>query len=104
MKQYITFEKEALENNLRHVRDRMFHLDSEIRVLEDYGQGKRIPQGIDADYWKRECNILSRDMRIHFDNIADAMAQFGFNINFDFEKEHKEREERQRKVLIEKTK
>lgn len=104
MKQYITFEKEAIEKVLSSIRSRMYFLDSEIRILEDYGNGNRITQRTEDDYWKREAKFISRDMRQNFDSIAESMERFGFNINFDFEKLHSERLEKERKVLVEKIK
>jgi hypothetical protein len=102
MKQYVTFDKEEFEKNLAAIRYAMYFLDGEIRVLEDYGDGKRIPYGIDSESWQRNAQLLSKDMRTNFENVREGMERFMSNIDFDFEGARKRMAEIKRNVLIEK--
>lgn len=103
LKQYVTFDKDELNRTISGIRSAMYYLDSNIRIMEEYEKGHRIPHGYNADYWIATAKAIAHDMRGEFYNLQQLMNKFGSNTNFDFAKERKEMRDKSRKVLVEKT-
>lgn len=79
MKKYVTYDKEEFEKNLERIRYKMYFIDSEIRCMERAAENGGAPW-LSQENW----DIISKDLRKQFKEMAIMMKNFGSEINFDF--------------------
>lgn len=100
--QYVTFDKKEFEHTLARISDRMYYLASNIRYLENLGNGIGVAYKIDTKWWQDTISSTAYQMKNEFKNLEELLRLFGSGIKFDCEKAHKEKQEKERKVLFEK--